>query len=785
VLPAATRPDDLTPWTWPASGRNVWTDAIDYAVDFGQRTILFWDVLRQRGNQYHEQQERVAPNVLHFAHELVMDGRALPRPVNYGLVRIVPPQGVEIDPKKRPFVIVDPRAGHGPGIGGFKVDSEIGVALRAGHTCYFIGFLPVPVAEQTIEDVARAEAAFLERVIELHPEADGKPTVIGNCQAGWAVMMLAAARPELCGPILVAGSPLSYWDGVHGANPMRYTGGLAGGSWMAALASDLGHGSFDGAWLVGNFENLNPANTLWTKQYNLFAKVDTEAPRYLEFEKYWDAFVRLTGEEMEFIVDKLFVGNKLASGEIATSDGVRIDLRAIRSPIIVFCSRGDNITPPQQALGWILDLYGSVDDIRRNGQTIVYAIHDSVGHLGIFVSGGVARKEHDEFASNIDLIDLLPPGLYEAVLHQKVPGDPHADLAHGDYIARFEARTLDHIRALGGNDDADDRCFATAARLSEMNAGLYRTFLRPWTRACSNGLLAEASRRLHPLRVQYELPSDDNPFMSPIAAAAEAVRRARRPAASENMFLAWQQDVSKAVVESLDRWRDFRDAWCEQLFFAIYGSPLLQAAVGLDGELARRKHADEPRHRAMVEQLIADLKARMAHGGLHEAAIRAMIYVMLGEGVADERTFAVLRELRAEHARDMTLPEFKALVRDQFFMLLVDEQRALATLPELAGRVQAEVVDMVGALRRAAMATGELSGQRAARLRRIEALLGVGSTAPDGDATRLVPVAAPSRRRGQSKISRKTIRDAKLITGETAMSTADTASSVRPDGSRN
>jgi hypothetical protein len=175
----------------------------------------------------------------------------------------------------------------------------------------------------------------------------------------------------------------------------------------------------------------------------------------------------------------------------------------------------------------------------------------------------------------------------------------------------------------------------------------------------------------------------------------------------------------------------------------------------------------------------------MSHGGLHEAAIRAMIYVMLGEGVADERTFAVLRELRAEHARDMTLPEFKALVRDQFFMLLVDEQRALATLPELAGRVQAEVVDMVGALRRAAMATGELSGQRAARLRRIEALLGVGSTAPDGDATRLVPVAAPSRRRGQSKISRKTIRDAKLITGETAMSTADTASSVRPDGSRN
>ena len=506
--------------------------------------------------------------------------------------------------------------------------------------------------------------------------------------------------------------------------------------------------SFDGAWLVQNFENLNPANTLWTKQYNLFSKIDTEAPRYLEFEKYWDAHVRLTGDEMQFIVDKLFVGNKLASGEIVTSDGVRIDLRAIRSPIIVFCSRGDNITPPQQALGWILDLYGSVDDIRQNGQTIVYAIHDSIGHLGIFVSGGVARKEHDEFASNIDLIDLLPPGLYEAVLRQKAPGDPNADLAHGDYIARFEPRTLDHIRALGGNDDSDDRCFATVSRLSEMNAGFYRTVVSPWVRACSNDLSAEALRRLQPLQLQYELLSDNNPFMPPIAAAAEAVSQARRPAASDNMFVAWERGVSKASVESLDRWRDFRDSWCERLFFAIYGSPPLQAAVGLSNEPTRRKHAVEPRHRAFIEQQIADLKSRMAEGGLREAAIRAMIYIIVAEGFADERTFAVIREVRAEHAGDMELPEFKTLVRDQFFMLLVDEQRALATLPELADRDQAHVADMVAALQRVAAATGELSDQGAARLRRIEALFNVNSTAPDDDSTRHIPIAAPSRRAG-------------------------------------
>ena len=71
-------------------------------------------------------------------------------------------------------------------------------------------------------------------------------------------MMLAAIRPELFGPIIIAGSPLSYWAGVRGQYPMRYSGGLLGGSWLTALTSDLGRGKFDGAWLVQNFENQNP-----------------------------------------------------------------------------------------------------------------------------------------------------------------------------------------------------------------------------------------------------------------------------------------------------------------------------------------------------------------------------------------------------------------------------------------------------------------------------------------------------------------------------------------------
>src|SRR5882757_1557276 len=370
-----------------ATAFGPFAPAVEYMTDAVQRSILFWDVMRERGNQYKNHQAEAAPHVLSYPVELVVDGRTLARPVNYALARIVPPRDLDIDPARRPFVVVDPRAGHGPGIGGFKADSEIGVAMKAGHPCYFVGFLPEPMPGQTIEHIARAEAVFLEKVIALHPDADGKPCVVGNCQAGWAVMMLAALRPELFGPIILAGSPLSYWAGVRGQNPMRYSGGLLGGSWPVALLSDLGHGKFDGAWLVQNFENLNPSNTLWSKQYDLYSKIDTEAQRYLGFERWWGRHVNLNAEEIQFIVDELFVGNKLAAGGIQASDGMTLDLRNIRSPIVVFCSQGDNITPPAQALGWILDLYDDVDEIRAHGQTIVYSVHANVGHLGIFVSG--------------------------------------------------------------------------------------------------------------------------------------------------------------------------------------------------------------------------------------------------------------------------------------------------------------------------------------------------------------------------------------------------------------
>ena len=165
-------------------------------------------------------------------------------------------------------------------------------------------------------------------------------------------MMLAALRPELFGPIIIAGSPLSYWAGVHGKYPMRYTGGLLGGSWLTALTGDLGGGKFDGAWLVQNFENQNPSNTLWTQAIQSLFQ---DRHRSATLSRLRDAGGAVTSISMPRRSSSSSTSSSSATisprAEFRPSDGTAIDLRNIRSPIVVFCSKGDNITPPQQALG--------------------------------------------------------------------------------------------------------------------------------------------------------------------------------------------------------------------------------------------------------------------------------------------------------------------------------------------------------------------------------------------------------------------------------------------------
>jgi pimeloyl-ACP methyl ester carboxylesterase len=726
----SNRISELAPTAFDQHLRDFWQKSVpstafsQYACDFWQRSILFLDILRQRGNQREQMLAHEVTSVLSYDSELVMRGDELRHPVNYSLLRIIPPEGVEIDNRKRPVFVLDPRAGQGPGIGGFKQASEIGDAFRAGHPVYFAGFTASPVAGQRIEDVARAFTIFIGKVAELHPEALGKPFVFGNCQAGWHAMMAACMRPDVVGPMVIAGTPLSYWAGVRGKNAMRYLGGWYGGSWLDRLTSDIGNGIFDAAWLVGNFDNLNPANTLWTKQYSVWANPEQEKNRYLQFEKWWGDFVLLRGEEMQWMVDNLFIGNKFSTGQIITSDGIRLDLREVKTPIICFCSHGDNITPPQQALDWILDNYQSVDEIRECGQRIFYNIDPKVGHLAIFVGTKVAAKNHAEFINNMELIDAMPPGLYEIVITEKPGTETFSSAEAGDFDLLIEERGLDDIRALGCNSPEDEREFAAVAHVSEFNNAVYQTFLQPWIKMMSGPQQARAAIELNPLRLGYSLLADRNPMMRAVAPLANSVRAERTPASADNLFITMQQQFSKTMIDALNLYRDVRDELVERIFHSVYGSLLVQAACGIspDDGPPRARPGLVPSVLAAAEEEKRRLKGRIAEGNVLDAAARVSVYIFKAQHRIDKSAFDALRKLLLAHP-EVSPAGFKAAVREQWAILAMDERAAIEALPQLLPADAAERRALSDTLQATVAAAGKLNADGQRRLREVLNLL--------------------------------------------------------------
>jgi len=616
---------------------------------------------------------------------VVLDGRDFAEPCNYALLHLFPPADMPVNPLARPVVVVDPRAGHGPGIGGFKFDSEVGVAMRSGHTVYFVTFRPEPEEKQTLITVMDAEARFIEEVIARHPQCAAKPVVIGNCQAGWAMMALDARRPELFGPLMIMGAPVSYWAGSSKLNPMRYSGATLGGSWLASLAGDLGADRFDGVQLVENFEKLNPANTWWNKYYNLWSHVDTESARFLEFERWWGGYFRMTGSEIESIVENLFVGNRLARGEIEV-DGQPIDLRNITQPIVVFASWGDNITPPPQALNWIIDTWGDERAIAAAGRTIVYVLHESVGHLGIFVGANVALKEHDQLVTSLDVIESLPPGLYEMKLKAKAGMEEQRwdQLEPGNYTVHYEFRTMDDIRAINPEGRDEEAMFSTISQVSEFNANLYKTWMRPMIKMMATRQVADAMGKLNPMRLQRQVFSDFFPLAPFIHSKAKEVRANRVEVAPDHPLRQLEKTMDKQITEALNRYRDQRDAqtvaWARQMF-GPQGLGLWIKPKESDGDIAvARAWRDLDSFRESVLNQIAD-------GGFPEAVCRIVLAGMISIGSFERRSLRLARllaQLPSEaHAGIPKNIDWVRLLKEQARITAVAPVEALNALAQL------------------------------------------------------------------------------------------------------
>jgi pimeloyl-ACP methyl ester carboxylesterase len=667
----------------PMQPMDAWMSPYRYAVDFAQRSILFWDTLRERGNNFIEHTREGLPPVLTFEYDTIADGRQFARPVNYALVAIKPPAGVTIDTKRRPYIIIDPRAGHGPGIGGFKDDSQVGVALAAGHPVYFVIFFRDPEPGQTLLDVCDAEKQFVHTVRERHPESP-KPVIVGNCQGGWAAMMLASADPDETGPVVINGAPMSYWGGAwsegEGDNPMRYSGGLLGGSWLASLTADLGNGVFDGAHLVQNFENLNPANTFWDKYYHVFANADTEPPRFLEFERWWGGFYLMNREEIEWITRNLFVGNKLWSGEVKEGDGNAFDLRRIKAPIILFASMGDNITPPQQAFNWVADIYGSTEEIKARGQVIIGLLHQSIGHLGIFVSGKIAKKEHAQIVSVLKSVEMLPPGIYGMAINERRGAD-----GKPEYEVEFREHRLEEIVSrLNRVQRRDEQPFEAVAAVSEFNQRAYELFARPVVKATANELTAKLSRQFHPLRFQRWAVSDMNPWLAWVGPLAEAVRSQRQALPAEDPLRKLEKLNAELFSASLDYYRAVRDATSESAFFSIYGNMFgAYMEEQSDVDAAREQLASAERHQALVKGALA----RMSEGGYTEAFARIAYLLARRKGEPLPLSRVTMRqELVKEYANfvpDISVEQWRRVRGEQEIIVEQDPEGAIATLPDL------------------------------------------------------------------------------------------------------
>ena len=356
----------------------------------------------------------------------------------------------------------------------------------------------------------------------------------------------------------------------------------------------------------------------------MFDKVDTEPPRFLDFERWWGGYYLMNTEEIEWITRNLFVGNKLWSGDVKGAAGKAFDLREIKAPIVLFASMGDNITPPQQAFNWVADVYESTEEIKARGQVIVGLLHEDIGHLGIFVSGKVAKKEHAQIVSVLETIERLPPGLYGMEINEHKGSGGQVE-----YEVEFRERRLEDIAAVINRfERADEKAFEAVASVSDFNQRAYELFARPFVQAMSNEQTAKMLRDFHPLRLQnWAFSSRVNPWLSWLAPAAEAVKAHRQAVADDHPLRQAEHAGAEVVSASLDYYRALRDAMTEASFFSLYAN----ARRGTAGARGRRRRvADAP----AIARGARRRWPRSSSGGYVEALARVAFLIGCATGRA-------------------------------------------------------------------------------------------------------------------------------------------------------
>ena len=536
-----------------------------------------------------------APNVLQFEAELVLDGRTLPRPVNYVAGADHPAARRRDRPAqaavRRRRSARRPRAGDRR-LQGRQRDRR-GDARRPS---LLLRRLPARAGARPDDRGrhARPRPRSSSGSIELHPEAEGKPVRdrqlpgrLGGDDGGRDPARSCSARSSS------PGAPLSYWAGVRGKNPMRYTGGLLGGSWLTALAGDSAHGKFDGAWLVQNFENMNPSNTSGPSSTTSTPRSTPRPPRYLGFEKWWGGHV--TAQRRGDAVDRRQPVRRQQAGhgrDRHRATACAIDLRNITLADHRASARRAT-TSRRRSRRWA----GSSTSTTASTTSAPTARPSStasttaIGHLGIFVSGGVAqegarrvRQQH-----RLDRRACRPASTRRCCRKRRARRRRPRRRRVGDALRGAHLRDL---AAHGGNGPRTSAaspprgCRDQPRALPEFaQPGCAPWSRRRWRRRGAN---APAAALLRDVRRR-------NPWMAWVGWRPRGPRRPPAGRARQSCQVGGTA-VSKPVSGAERQWPQ-RERSAKRIFQEIYGSPAFQALSGV----APKSVPPRPRPREMPE----------------------------------------------------------------------------------------------------------------------------------------------------------------------------------------
>ena len=303
-------------------------------------------------------------------------------------------------------------------------------------------------------------------------------------------------------------------------------------------------------------------------------------------------------------------------------------------------------------------------------------VHETTGHLGIFVSSSIAKKEHAEVASTMKTIEALAPGLYEMKIDEQI-----GDGVDARFLVSFQERKLADLLALDDNDRSDEMGFAAVARLSELAVELYDLTLRPLIQGMVTSDSAKMMSTMHHERVSRLIFSSQNFAMRPVQEAAKHILADRKAADPANPFLAFEKWWASGVLQAFDLSRDLRDATFEAMFLLIYGSPLMTWVATTHAFERTRKDPKELRFLPEVQAILLGVE----RGGFEEAVIRMLILLAESRGSVRrdrlQRSATVLS--KDEPFVSLGAERRAALIREQSIIVEFEPDRAIDALPAL------------------------------------------------------------------------------------------------------